>query len=117
MNEKDGKYQIVYEGTDEQYKDIIKDALENSSAREATDLDDAIENIEIKSASMEYLVNKNTFQIISATTKAEFYVLNKGQRSSEIVTMISETEFSNINNVAEIILPAEALNAQVAYKA
>ena len=63
------------------------------------------ENFEVDNITLEYVVDKKTYFTKSYITTLETKI--QGQD----VKLSTSTEFSNINNIKEITIPEEALNA------
>ena len=93
LSEKDGNY--IIETKD--FKNILKEMNVNGLELEL-----------ISEASLRYTVDKKTFLPIDSDIIIKFD-LNHGSKESIVVNI----KYSNINNIKEIILPKEVLEARI----
>ena len=102
IDEKDGNYIISISKDSEFLKDAMKKQLANSNAAGGQIGNDVkIENIVVK-----YIVDKNTYLTSSSTVSFDFEM--QGMK----ISMEMDAKMSNINNVTDIVVPEEALNAK-----
>ena len=102
IDEKDGNYIISISKDSEFLKDAMKQQLASTNTAGAQIGDDVkIENIAVK-----YIVDKNTYLESSSTVSFDFEM--QGMKMS----MEMDAKMSNINNVTDIVIPEEALNAK-----
>ena len=102
IDEKDGNYIISISKDSEFLKDAMKKQLANSNAAGGQIGNDVkIENIAVK-----YIVDKNTYLASSSTVSFDFEM--QGMK----ISMEMDAKMSNINNVTDIVIPEEALNAK-----
>ena len=102
IDEKDGNYIISISKDSEFLKDAMKQQLASTNTAGAQIGDDVkIENIAVK-----YIVDKNTYLASSSTVSFDFEM--QGMK----ISMEMDAKMSNINNVTDIVVPEEALNAK-----
>lgn len=102
IDEKGGNYIISISKDSEFLKDAMKQQLASTNTAGAQIGDDVkIENIAVK-----YIVDKNTYLESSSTVSFDFEM--QGMKMS----MEMDAKMSNINNVTDIIIPEEVLNAK-----
>ena len=102
IDEKGGNYIISISKDSEFLKDAMKQQLANSNATVGQIGNDVkIENIAVK-----YIVDKNTYLESSSTVSFDFEM--QGMKMS----MEMDAKMSNINNVTDIVIPEEVLNAK-----
>ena len=102
IDEKDGNYIISISKDSEFLKEAMKKQLANSNAAGGQIGNDVkIENIAVK-----YIVDKNTYLASSSTVSFDFEM--QGMK----ISMEMDAKMSNINNVTDIVVPEEALNAK-----
>ena len=102
IDEKDGNYIISISKDSEFLKDAMKQQLASTNTAGAQIGDDVkIENIAVK-----YIVDKNTYLESSSTVSFDFEM--QGMKMS----MEMDAKMSNINNVTDIVIPEEVLNAK-----
>ena len=102
IDEKDGNYIISISKDSEFLKEAMKKQLANSNAAGGQIGNDVkIENIAVK-----YIVDKNTYLASSSTVSFDFEM--QGMK----ISMEMDAKMSNINNVTDIVIPEEALNAK-----
>ena len=102
IDEKGGNYIISISKDSEFLKDAMKQQLASTNTAGAQIGDDVkIENIAVK-----YIVDKNTYLESSSTVSFDFEM--QGMKMS----MEMDAKMSNINNVTDIVIPEEALNAK-----
>ena len=102
IDEKGGNYIISISKDSEFLKDAMKQQLASTNTAGAQIGDDVkIENIAVK-----YIVDKNTYLASSSTVSFDFEM--QGMKMS----MEMDAKMSNINNVTDIVIPEEALNAK-----
>lgn len=102
IDEKGGNYIISISKDSEFLKDAMKQQLASTNTAGAQIGDDVkIENIAVK-----YIVDKNTYLESSSTVSFDFEM--QGMKMS----MEMDAKMSNINNVTDIVVPEEALNAK-----
>ena len=102
IDEKGGNYIISISKDSEFLKDAMKKQLANSNAAGGQIGNDVkIENIAVK-----YIVDKNTYLASSSTVSFDFEM--QGMK----ISMEMDAKMSNINNVTDIVVPEEALNAK-----
>ena len=102
IDEKGGNYIISISKDSEFLKDAMKQQLANSNAAGGQIGNDVkIENIAVK-----YIVDKNTYLESSSTVSFDFEM--QGMKMS----MEMDAKMSNINNVTDIVIPEEVLNAK-----
>ena len=102
IDEKGGNYIISISKDSEFLKDAMKQQLASTNTAGAQIGDDVkIENIAVK-----YIVDKNTYLESSSTVSFDFEM--QGIKMS----MEMDAKMSNINNVTDIIIPEEVLNAK-----
>ena len=100
IDEKDGNYIISISKDSEFLKDAMKKQLANAAGGQIGN-DVKIENIAVK-----YIVDKNTYLASSSTVSFDFEM--QGMK----ISMEMDAKMSNINNVTDIVVPEEALNAK-----
>ena len=102
IDEKDGNYIISISKNSEFLKEAMKKQLANANtAGSQIGNDVKIENIAIK-----YIVDKNTYLASSSTISFDF------EMQSIKISMEMDAKMSNINNVTDIVIPEEVLNAK-----
>ena len=102
IDEKGGNYIISISKDSEFLKDAMKQQLASTNTAGAQIGDDVkIENITVK-----YIVDKNTYLESSSTVSFDFEM--QGMKMS----MEMDAKMSNINNVTDIVIPEEVLNAK-----
>ena len=102
IDEKGGNYIISISKDSEFLKDAMKQQLASTNTAGAQIGDDVkIENIAVK-----YIVDKNTYLASSSTISFDFEM--QGMK----ISMEMDTKMSNINNVTDIVIPEEVLNAK-----
>ena len=102
IDEKGGNYIISISKDSEFLKDAMKQQLASTNTAGAQIGDDVkIENIAVK-----YIVDKNTYLASSSTVSFDFEM--QGMKMS----MEMDAKMSNINNVTDIVIPEEVLNAK-----
>ena len=102
IDEKDGNYIISISKNSEFLKEAMKKQLANANtAGSQIGNDVKIENIAVK-----YIVDKNTYLASSSTVSFDFEM--QGMKMS----MEMDAKMSNINNVTDIVIPEEVLNAK-----
>ena len=102
IDEKGGNYIISISKDSEFLKDAMKQQLASTNTAGAQIGDDVkIENIAVK-----YIVDKNTYLESSSTVSFDFEM--QGIKMS----MEMDAKMSNINNVTDIVIPEEVLNAK-----
>ena len=102
IDEKDGSYIISISKDSDFLEEAMKSQLANSNATVGQIGNDVkIENIVVK-----YIVDKNTYLTSSSTVSFDFEM--QGMK----ISMEMDAEMSNINNVTDIVIPEEALNAK-----
>ena len=102
IDEKGGNYIISISKDSEFLKDAMKQQLASTNTAGAQIGDDVkIENIAVK-----YIVDKNTYLASSSTVSFDFEM--QGIKMS----MEMDAKMSNINNVTDIVIPEEVLNAK-----
>ena len=102
IDEKGGNYIISISKDSEFLKDAMKQQLASTNTAGAQIGDDVkIENIAVK-----YIVDKNTYLASSSTVSFDFEM--QGMK----ISMEMDAKMSNINNVTDIVIPEEALNAK-----
>ena len=102
IDEKGGNYIISISKDSEFLKDAMKQQLASTNTAGAQIGDDVkIENIAVK-----YIVDKNTYLPSSSIVSFDFEM--QGMKMS----MEMDAKMSNINNVTDIIIPEEVLNAK-----
>ena len=102
IDEKGGNYIISISKDSEFLKDAMKQELASTNTAGAQIGDDVkIENIAVK-----YIVDKNTYLESSSTVSFDFEM--QGMKMS----MEMDAKMSNINNVTDIVIPEEVLNAK-----
>ena len=102
IDEKGGNYIISISKDSEFLKDAMKQQLASTNTAGAQIGDDVkIENIAVK-----YIVDKNTYLESSSTVSFDFEM--QGMKMS----MEMDAKMSNINNVTDIVIPKEVLNAK-----
>ena len=102
IDEKGGNYIISISKDSEFLKDAMKQQLASTNTAGAQIGDDVkIENIAVK-----YIVDKNTYLTSSSTVSFDFEM--QGMKMS----MEMDAKMSNINNVTDIVIPEEVLNAK-----
>ena len=102
IDEKDGNYIISISKDSEFLKDAMKKQLANTNTAAGQIGNDVkIENIAVK-----YIVDKNTCLLSSSIVSFDFEM--QGMKMS----MEMDAKMSNINNVTDIVIPEEALNAK-----
>jgi len=102
IDEKDGNYIISISKDSEFLKDAMKKQLANTNTAAGQIGNDVkIENIAVK-----YIVDKNTYLLSSSIVSFDFEM--QGMKMS----MEMDAKMSNINNVTDIVIPEEALNAK-----
>ena len=102
IDEKGGNYIISISKDSEFLKDAMKQQLASTNTAGAQIGDDVkIENIAVK-----YIVDKNTYLESSSTISFDFEM--QGMKMS----MEMDAKMSNINNVTDIVIPEEVLNAK-----
>lgn len=102
IDEKGGNYIISISKDSEFLKDAMKQQLASTNTAGAQIGDDVkIENIAVK-----YIVDKNTYLESSSTVSFDFEM--QGMKMS----MEMDAKMSNINNVTDIVIPEEVLNAK-----
>ena len=102
IDEKGGNYIISISKDSEFLKDAMKQQLASTNTAGAQIWDDVkIENIAVK-----YIVDKNTYLESSSTVSFDFEM--QGMKMS----MEMDAKMSNINNVTDIVIPEEVLNAK-----
>ena len=99
IKEKDGNYLIsIVKDTD-----FLKEAMKKQNSNMG--ILGQGENFEVDNITLEYVVDKETY--FTKSSVASFETKLQGQD----VKVSTNTEFSNINNIKEITIPEEALNA------
>ena len=102
IDEKGGNYIISISKDSEFLKDAMKQQLASTNTAGAQIGDDVkIENIAVK-----YIVDKNTYLESSSTVSFDF------EMKSMKMSMEMDAKMSNINNVTDIVIPEEVLNAK-----
>ena len=102
IDEKGGNYIISISKDSEFLKDAMKQQLASTNTAGAQIGDDVkIENIAVK-----YIVDKNTYLPSSSIVSFDFEM--QGMKMS----MEMDAKMSNINNVTDIVIPEEVLNAK-----
>ena len=102
IDEKGGNYIISISKDSEFLKDAMKQQLASTNTAGAQIGDDVkIENIAVK-----YIVDKNTYLESSSTVSFDFEM--QGMK----ISMEMDAKMSNINNVTDIVIPEEVLNAK-----
>ena len=102
IDEKDGNYIISISKDSDFLKEAMKKQLASTNTAGAQIGDDVkIENIAVK-----YIVDKNTYLESSSTVSFDFEM--QGMKMS----MEMDAKMSNINNVTDIVIPEEVLNAK-----
>ena len=102
IDEKGGNYIISISKDSEFLKDAMKQQLASTNTAGAQIGDDVkIENIAVK-----YIVDKNTYLASSSTVSFDFEM--QGMK----ISMEMDAKMSNINNVTDIVIPEEVLNAK-----
>ena len=99
IKEKDGNYLIsIVKDTD-----FLKEAMKKQNSNMG--ILGQGENFEVDNITLEYVVDKETY--FTKSSVASFETKLQGQD----VKVSTNTEFSNINNIKEITIPEEVLNA------
>ena len=99
IKEKDGNYLIsIVKDTD-----FLKEAMKKQNSNMG--ILGQGENFEVDNITLEYVVDKETY--FTKSSVASFETKLQGQD----IKVSTNTEFSNINNIKEITIPEEALNA------
>ena len=102
IDEKGGNYIISISKDSEFLKDAMKKQLANTNTAAGQIGNDVkIENIAVK-----YIVDKNTYLLSSSIVSFDFEM--QGMKMS----MEMDAKMSNINNVTDIVIPEEVLNAK-----
>ena len=102
IDEKGGNYIISISKDSEFLKDAMKQQLASTNTAGAQIGDDVkIENIAVK-----YIVDKNTYLLSSSVVSFDFEM--QGMK----ISMEMDAKMSNINNVTDIVIPEEVLNAK-----
>ena len=102
IDEKGGNYIISISKDSEFLKDAMKQQLASTNTAGAQIGDDVkIENIAVK-----YIVDKNTY--LESSSTVSFDCEMQGMKMS----MEMDAKMSNINNVTDIVIPEEVLNAK-----
>lgn len=111
VNEKDGKYEITYQGNGDEVKNIIN-KLTNSINQ--ANKDGEVSDFNIKDAKITFTVSKQT--LLAEKLVADIITINPtGETPNQEVAIKSTMDFSNINQVPEIQLADgadKAINAE-----
>ena len=102
IDEKDGNYIISISKDSDFLKEAMKSQLANSNATGGQIGND----VKIENIAVEYVVDKNTYLASSSTISFDFEM--QGMK----ISMEMDAKMSNINNVTDIVIPEEALNAK-----
>ena len=102
IDEKDGNYIISISKDSEFLKDAMKKQLANTNTAAGQIGND----VKIENIAVQYIVDKNTYLASSSTVSFDFEM--QGMKMS----MEMDAKMSNINNVTDIVIPEEVLNAK-----
>ena len=102
IDEKDGSY-IISISKD---SDFLEEAMKSQLANSNTTVGQIGNDVKIENIVVKYIVDKNTYLTSSSTVSFDFEM--QGMK----ISMEMDAEMSNINNVTDIVVPEEALNAK-----
>ena len=102
IDEKDGNYIISISKNSEFLKEAMKKQLANANTAGSQIGND----VKIENIAVEYVVDKNTYLASSSTISFDFEM--QGMK----ISMEMDAKMSNINNVTDIVIPEEVLNAK-----
>ncbi|MDC7955677.1 hypothetical protein PKF05_07555, partial [Fusobacterium simiae] len=103
IEEKDGNYIISISKDSEFLKEAILKQLSNMN----TAGNQIGDNVNIDNITVTYIVDKNTYSMISSNNTFDMNLINNVK-----VAVTIDAKYSNLNNVKEIAIPEEALKAQ-----
>lgn len=102
IDEKDGSY-IISISKD---SDFLEEAMKSQLANSNTTVGQIGNDVKIENIVVKYIVDKNTYLTSSSTVSFDFEM--QGMK----ISMEMDAKMSNINNVTDIVVPEEALNAK-----
>ena len=102
IDEKDGSY-IISISKD---SDFLEEAMKSQLANSNTTVGQIGNDVKIENIVVKYIVDKNTYLESSSTVSFDFEM--QGMKMS----MEMDAKMSNINNVTDIVIPEEVLNAK-----
>ena len=102
IDEKDGNY-IISISKDSEF---LKDAMKQQLASTNTAAGQIGNDVKIENIAVRYIVDKNTYLLSSSVVSFDFEM--QGMK----ISMEMDAKMSNINNVTDIVVPEEALNAK-----
>ena len=102
IDEKDGSY-IISISKD---SDFLEEAMKSQLANSNTTVGQIGNDVKIENIVVKYIVDKNTYLTSSSTVSFDFEM--QGMK----ISMEMDAEMSNINNVTDIVVPEEVLNAK-----
>ena len=102
IDEKDGSY-IISISKD---SDFLEEAMKSQLANSNTTVGQIGNDVKIENIVVKYIVDKNTYLTSSSTVSFDFEM--QGMK----ISMEMDAKMSNINNVTDIVIPEEALNAK-----
>ena len=102
IDEKDGSY-IISISKD---SDFLEEAMKSQLANSNTTVGQIGNDVKIENIVVKYIVDKNTYLTSSSTVSFDFEM--QGMKMS----MEMDAKMSNINNVTDIVIPEEVLNAK-----
>ena len=102
IDEKDGSY-IISISKD---SDFLEEAMKSQLANSNTTVGQIGNDVKIENIVVKYIVDKNTYLESSSTVSFDFEM--QGMK----ISMEMDAKMSNINNVTDIVVPEEALNAK-----
>ncbi len=103
IEEKNGNYIISISKDSEFLKEAILKQLSNMN----TAGNQIGDNVNIDNITVTYIVDKNTYSMISSNNTFDMNLINNVK-----VAVTIDAKYSNLNNVKEIAIPEEALKAQ-----
>ena len=86
--------------------DFLQEAMKKQLTNTNTAGSQIGDNVKIENIAVEYVVDKNTYLASSSTISFDFEM--QGMK----ISMEMDAKMSNINNVTDIVIPEEALNAK-----
>ena len=102
IDEKGGNYIISISKDSEFLKDAMKQQLASTNTAGAQIGDD----VKMENIAVEYVVDQHTYLASSSTISVDFEM--QGMK----ISMEMDAKMSNINNVTDIVIPEEVLNAK-----
>lgn len=110
VEEKDSSYEISYSGNDQAIKEILEKILSKSGVNRQQSLAKFFTNINLEKFEAKFEIDKKTLFPKSYSMKVS---MKAGENEKQMsLDMDTKTEFSEINQIKEIVLPDEVKNAK-----